>query len=206
MKQTIAIDIDDVLAANAKGFVEFSNKRWGTNLTVEDYDEHWGKLWKIEHDELVKRQIVVHNSKIAKNYEHFPQAKPVLKELAKKYKLVVVTARRKMLSKDTNDWIEKYFEGLFKEIHYAGIWDDLEKPVEYKINLTKAEVCRQISADYLIDDQPKHCIAAAEAGITALLFGDYSWNRHHKTAPGIIRAKDWSEVLDYFDEESRQKV
>ena len=33
----IAIDIDDVLAENAIGFVAFSNERWVTLLRVDDY-------------------------------------------------------------------------------------------------------------------------------------------------------------------------
>jgi Holliday junction DNA helicase RuvA len=35
-KPIIAIDIDDVLAENARGFVEWSNKRFGTSLTTDD--------------------------------------------------------------------------------------------------------------------------------------------------------------------------
>ncbi|MBC7869007.1 hypothetical protein H7X69_02425 [Candidatus Saccharibacteria bacterium] len=38
-KPTIAIDIDNVLAYNAKGFVEFSNQRWGTTLEVDDWSD-----------------------------------------------------------------------------------------------------------------------------------------------------------------------
>ena len=40
----IAVDVDDVLAENAAGVVAFSNQRWGRNLTVDDYDEHWAKM------------------------------------------------------------------------------------------------------------------------------------------------------------------
>lgn len=47
---TIAVDIDDVLADNAAGFVTFSNERWGTNLTPDDYGEHWVKVWQVDND------------------------------------------------------------------------------------------------------------------------------------------------------------
>ena len=35
----IAIDIDDVLADNAEKFTAFSNQRFNTRLTTDDYDE-----------------------------------------------------------------------------------------------------------------------------------------------------------------------
>lgn len=39
--KTIAVDLDDVLAISAQALVEYSNSRWGTRLTVEEYDEDW---------------------------------------------------------------------------------------------------------------------------------------------------------------------
>ncbi|HJQ08525.1 MAG TPA: hypothetical protein VJ836_03545 [Candidatus Saccharimonadales bacterium] len=40
-RRIIAVDIDDVLSASAEGFVVFSNKQWGTRLTLDDYTEDW---------------------------------------------------------------------------------------------------------------------------------------------------------------------
>jgi uncharacterized HAD superfamily protein len=36
-RQSIAIDIDDVVVAHVDAFIEFSNKNYGTNYTIEDY-------------------------------------------------------------------------------------------------------------------------------------------------------------------------
>jgi len=111
----------------------------------------------------------------------------------------VVTSRRREASKDTIDWIKRHFGDVFEEIHFAGIWDNLDGNVLEKLKLDKTEICKQIGADYLIDDQPKHCIAAADAGIKALLFGDYKWNRNTKLKTGMTRVNNWQEVLEYFD-------
>jgi hypothetical protein len=46
----IAVDVDDVLSQSAKGFVAYSNQRWGTKPTVDDYDDHWAEMWKIERE------------------------------------------------------------------------------------------------------------------------------------------------------------
>src|SRR3990167_1583211 len=197
-KQTIAVDIDDVLAANAEAFIDFTNQRWGTSLTIDDYDEHWAKVLQVEYEEEKKRILEVYNSRIFANYRPFLDAVPVLKQLAKRYKLVILTSRQRLLNKDTKIWLDKHFANIFSEIHHSGIWDDWQKHSREKIKYTKSQVAAQIGADYLIDDQIKHCLAAAEAGIEALLFGDYTWNRLKKLPPRVTRVKDWQAVLEYF--------
>lgn len=197
--KTIAVDIDDVLALSAKDFIAFTNQRWGTNLTIDDFDEHWAKVWQVDHEEELKRKDEFLSSGIIKNYDHFPEAIEVLKALKKNYKLVVLTSRVKALNQDTQNWINKNFKGLFSEIHLSGIWDDPNQLSIEKIHYTKAEVFRKIGADYLIDDQLKHCIGVSKAGMPALLFGDYAWNQTESKLPkNITRVKDWYEVLEYF--------
>jgi FMN phosphatase YigB (HAD superfamily) len=200
-KRTIAVDVDDVLAAFAKGFTDYSNKKWGTHLVPDDYDEHWGVMWRIDEQEAVKRGEEIHAnaSGILMSLAHNPEAKGVLVELSKRHKLVIVTSRRRAVQKDTLEWVDRYFKGIFDEVHFAGIWDDDNRDLNLRLKATKAEIIKQIGADYLIDDQPKHCIAAAEAGIKALLFGDYRWTRGVKLRPNMTKVKNWQEVLEYFD-------
>lgn len=198
--KTIAVDIDDVLSANAAGFVRYCNQKWGTNLSVDDYTEHWGQMWQVDDHETELRSKHIHEniSEVVGNYSHDESAKEVLKKLSKCYKLVIVTSRRRSVEKDTFEWLEKYFGGIFEEVHFAGIWDTAES-LDNKVKATKADVLQQVGADYLIDDQPKHCIAAADAGIISLLFGDYKWNRDVELSNNMIRTKTWSDVLEYFN-------
>jgi 5'(3')-deoxyribonucleotidase len=197
-KQTIAIDIDDVLAASAEGFTTFSNNRWGTHLTPEDYTERWSEMWGVDHEEEGRRAGIIYKSGTVGTFRQFDEAKPVLRQLAKDYKLVITTSRVKHVQKDTLDWIDRHYAGLFEEIHFAGFYDSL-MPDSYL--MTKADLCKSIGADFLVDDHPKHCIAAADAGIESILFGDYAWNRKIKKLPkSLTRCKDWAAVLRYFNE------
>ncbi|MBI2285824.1 hypothetical protein HYU82_03300 [Candidatus Saccharibacteria bacterium] len=202
-RKTIAVDIDDVLAANAEAFIDYSNRKWGTRLTVDDFTEHWAEMWRVDYEEENRRSKEFHKSGIFINYRSDREAKPVLKELSKDYKLVVATSRHQVIYTETLKWIEKNFKDVFTEVHFAGMWDDWEKHTLDKLKITKAEICKQIGADYLIDDQPKHCFAAAEAGITSLLFGDYRWNRNVKLRKNTVRVKNWREVLEYFNDKGR---
>jgi 5'(3')-deoxyribonucleotidase len=199
-RKTIAIDIDDVLARSAEGFAAFSNEQWGSNMTPDHHTEDWVVAWGVSLDEALERSKVVHASGVMGRYEHYEAALPVLVALHGKYDLVVLTSRRLVLKPETDQWIEDRFPGLFSAVHYAGIWDGTNKDDAYKrLKYTKAEICREIGADYLIDDQLKHCLAAAEAGLEVLLFGNYKWNQSAKLPKKVTRVAGWPAVQEYFD-------
>lgn len=197
-KKIIAVDIDDVLAANAEGFVEFCNQRWGTNLKVDDYTEHWADLCGVDTEEESRRRNEIVVSKLFTRHRVFEEAKQATRLLARKYKLVIVSSRGPSVQKDSIEWLNKEFNGLFEEFYFLQVW---EKPIsiDEKLGSNKNELLEKAKASYLIDDQPKHCTAAAEAGITSLVFGDYKWNRHVQLLPKMVRTKSWQEVLEYFD-------
>jgi len=195
-KPIIAIDIDDVLADHAKQFVEFSNARWGTHLSVEDYDEHWADMWQIDNAETEARATEFHNSNLISNYNHANEAIPVLTALSRQYTLIVITSRRLQIEKETRAWIASYYPGLFSEIHFAGIWEKIDDGAHLR---TKADVCQALGVEYLIDDQLKHCFAAAKSGISSLLFGNYTWNQTDELPESVTRVNDWGEIQRYFN-------
>jgi FMN phosphatase YigB (HAD superfamily) len=197
-KQIIAVDIDDVLAANAAGFVRFSNETWGTNLTADDYDEHWPEVWKVDLAESEQRAEMYHQSGTIGRYDHYPEALSVLQRLATRYTLMVATSRRRVVQPETEAWIDMYVPGLFKEICFVGIYDQgVTDGTRWQ--KTKLDLLQQKGATYLIDDQLKHCQAAAEAGIHTVLFGEYPWNRLESLPHNMTRCVDWLAVGKYFD-------
>jgi 5'(3')-deoxyribonucleotidase len=197
-KKIIAVDLDDVLADSAHGFVEFSNKRWGTRLHPDDYDEHWAEMWGIDQKEAEDRSLEFHGSGAISNFLHKEESVAVLKLLAERYKLVITTSRRRDVANETMAWLERHYKDVFSEVYFAGIWD---KKSKNRHMATKLDLCVEVGADYLIDDQPKHCNAVAGQGITPLLFGDYSWNRDANVVNGVIRVKSWQDVLEFFENE-----
>jgi uncharacterized HAD superfamily protein len=159
-------------------------------------------MWQIDHDEALERREVFLKSGLAKRYKHFEEAKPVLEKLTTRYKLILVTSRSKELYKDTLEWIDTYFKNIFSDLHLSGIYDDTQRGYFEKINTSKSQILKQIGVDYLIDDYPKHCIPAAEAGLKTVLFGDYPWNKDARITNNMVRARNWQEVLEYFENES----
>ena len=134
-----------------------------------------------------------------KELGHVEAARLVLKKLAKKYKLVIITSRRSVIKDVTIQWDNKHYPGIFPDeaINFAGMWDDI---TEQSINITKSGVATKLGVDFLIDDQLKHCISAAEHGIKALLMGDCKWNQCDNLPKDVTRVENWAEVERYFDE------
>jgi len=193
-RKTIAIDLDDVLANHAEAFVQFSNEKYGTDITVNEYDDHWSNLWgEIGRDEIERRATEFHTHELTSVYEVKQDAKRVLKQLSKDNDLFIVTARPEHLVQTSLDWVNKHFEGIFKGVHFVPIWVPDN-------TITKADIRKQIGATYLVDDLARHCNVAAEGGITAILFGDYNWNRNVTLNESVIRCKDWDAVVTYFNE------
>jgi len=201
-KQVIAVDIDDVLAISAAEFVAYSNQRWGTNLKVEDYHEDWSVMWQVDRETEHQRAQEIYNTGFFEAIPHDAAAIDVLKQLSHNYELVVATSRVSVVHKDTLEWLERHFRGLFKDVHMSGIYDAVAYgPLETggQHMLTKAELIKRVGADFLIDDQPKHCLAVADLGVETILFGDYGWNRDIGPLPErVTRCADWAAVGEYF--------
>ena len=193
--KTIAVDIDDVLAMSARGFIAFSNDKWATNLNESDFNEDLGLMWNVDHDEIVRRLKIYFASDIAGTFLPIEGAQSALRELATDYKLIALTSRVQQMMPITNEWIQSHFHDISLEIYSAGIWDKLEKGAHKH---TKSDMCLELGVDYLIDDQLKHCIAASEVGVRSILYGNYPWNQSGSLPEGVERAKDWRAVTEYF--------
>jgi 5'(3')-deoxyribonucleotidase len=206
-KPIIAVDIDDVLASSAAAFVAFSNERWGTNLTVDDYTDDWATFWKLDRAD--KGYAALVDGRAAEFFAHALRPMPhdvsaydVLVRLKEHFDLIVVTARRLDTKGDTVAWIQERFAGIFEhdKIYFAGFYDNLTNDsVKVNVKKDKGELLKSLGAQYLIDDQPKHCNGAVRQGITALLFGGYAWQHTEPVDDSVIRVANWQEVGEFFD-------
>ena len=123
-KPIIAVDIDDVLSQSSQKFVEVSNALWGHQLKPEDYNEDWSKVWGVSVKVARNRSDLLHANGLFGDTDSFSEALPVLRELAKKYRLVVSTSRRTSIEKLTREWLEKHFTVIFDGVFFAGIYDE----------------------------------------------------------------------------------
>ena len=208
----VAVDIDDTCADYASAFAEVSNRLFGANLTAEDYDENWQVAWNAGPAECSRRVDLIAQENFTPHLKLIDGARDVLTALAKQFDLRVVTSRPTFLAPQTRGWIDENLPDIFTIIHHTTS-RNLVAEGAAGARVSKGDFCRGIGAQYLIDDQPKHCLSAAEfiansrgeilPGIQSLLFGNYRWNRDFSREVGvfgsIVQVTDWAAVAKYFN-------
>lgn len=202
-KPVIAVDLDDVLGDENGAMRQFINQQYGFDHTIEDYTieatyfGYWEQVWGVDSEEGSRRyEAFVASAYKRERLPVLPGAIKALNILEKKYQLVVITSRREDMVEYTHDWLTSHFPDMFSDVHFTHAWDEMTEKA------TKAKICDEIGASYLIDDNLEHCALAAGVGVEALLFGEYGWNKNRKLPQGVHRVADWKAVLEYFDARS----
>ena len=201
-RRRIAIDIDDVLSDFTEAFIEYSNATYGTSYKAEDYTEDLQKLWGVDGEEVGRRIIELNRTGLAATLGHKDHAKRVLEVLKKDYDLLIITFRIPEIKDMTMTWVEERFPGVFDQdkVYFTGLLTHFNDTAKMP---TKGDLAKELGADYLIDDQIKHCLSAAEMGIKSLLFGPCSWDHKTKLPENIVHVNDWLEVEKFFNEERK---
>lgn len=177
----IAVDCDDVLLPSLMLIIGLYNQRYGAKVPYKSaYDPHETE-WGVEPEEIGRR---IYEIQLSEGYAHaapFADAVEVCRRLAGNHELHLVTARHKSLTELTSAMLAQYFGGVFREVALVGPRGN------------KGDICRNLRADVLIDDNAAHLRTAEQCGVSHLLwFGSYPWQAD---APGgVVRCRDWYEV------------
>jgi uncharacterized HAD superfamily protein len=187
----VAVDLDDVLFDFLGYFFKWHNEQYGTNLRPEQmvYSTIW-EAWGGTREEAAERVPRFFHEIDMLNISPIEGAVPALERLKDQFRLAIISARDSSTTKVTRAWIDEYFRDIFNHI-VLGIGNPLAETGA----TTKAEVCRQLGADVLIDDQLRHARDVAEAGIPVLLFGDSASNQAASLPQDVRRVQDWAHVL-----------
>jgi 5'(3')-deoxyribonucleotidase len=197
-RQIIAIDIDDVIADSTEALRLKVNEKTGASLTREHYQvegEYWGyyeRVWTAHglKDKVPKGML---DSEMIADQSYvllLPGVSFAIGELSKRFDIALVTARHKEWEEATHEWLKEHFGNVFIDVHFAG-------NLRMGHTQTKGELCKEVGAKWLIDDNPMHCKTALDEGLQGILFGEYGW--HYELPEGLVHCKDWPAVLEYFD-------
>lgn len=197
-REVIAIDVDDVVADSTESLRLLVNKRTGSSLTKEnyripgEYSRYYERVWE-KHglSELISYETL--GDDMVYDQAHIPLnegAKEAISKLSQNYDLVIVTARDPAWKPATVRWLSAHFDSLFHKVIFTR--SDIENSPEK----SKGEVCIEVGASWLIDDNVEHCQSALDVGIRAIIFGTYGW--HHDIPPSLVRCKNWLEVEKHF--------
>lgn len=191
-KLVIAVDCDDVIVSTAPATLDYYNHKYGTNVPLRDFYSNDLSLWKApDNDTAVRRFNEFIESEEFFDLAPTKEAIGVLQDLAAYHELHVVTGRPDFVEASTLAWLQRHLPDIFKTAvftNYFTLSDGIAKP------RSKAEVCQEIGADYLIDDHLHHAEMVASEGINVLLFGDFPWNQADTLPPRVTRVDGWTQV------------
>lgn len=197
-KKIIAVDADDTLFDENTAIRLYMNDTYGFKHTEADYlvtgpfENYWERIWQLEPEKTHKMYEEFVGSFKKQHLAPIKNAFQVLKRLQQEYDLVIITSRDHRTVEWTHAALSKHYPELFNDVHFVALWGNGEK-------VTKAKICVEIGASYLIDDSYDHCKLASEAGVQTILFGDYGWNRNKPLESRMTRCKDWQAVSAFFN-------
>jgi uncharacterized HAD superfamily protein len=193
-KPIIAVDVDEVLVPHFQDLIDWYNDTYGTKLVMADNHPTDTTNWGTKSvEEAVRRVHNFYETGVFKQAVPFAEAKAAVRKLAERYKLVVVTARDTILEEATRQWLSEHFEEFFAEAHFTAQYS-----LEGK-SRSKADVCVESGASYLVDDDLSNILKASALGVKGILFADYPWSQADELPANVTRCLDWEAVLEYFD-------
>lgn len=198
----IALDIDEVLA-NIVDYVRlWANDMTGSSLSAGDYytnDEFWNyynAIWerhglsdRVNFD-MVLQKMAGNQSDIAV----IEGARAAIARLKRSYDIVFITSRPAYQEQATRRWLDEHIDAtipLYISFH-PGINDTAR---------SKGEICAELGAKYLVDDNIGNCESAEQYGVTPILFGMYGWNEN--ASQHITRCQDWVQVEAFLLDDMR---
>lgn len=184
----IAVDCDDVLVATTPFFIDAYNEKYGTQVPHSFAQVDDESVWGVEEPVVVERWRGLMETDAYKQLGPSMEEAVVLRDLASRHELHLVTARREHERELTQEMLHRELEGVFTSMEFVGFTG------------SKGEVCQRIGADVLIDDNAHHLHDSIEKGLSAngaILFGDYPWNAE-VDATNLQRCHTWQDVAEYI--------
>jgi len=185
----IAIDIDEVLSNTVVNFINFYNKEYKKDYIRTDFYHYlWWEVVGISEQEFLKVHEKFRKSSYYSSMKPVKGSKDGINELKKEHELELVTSRPVFMKEMTEKWLKKYFPNIFNKIHFAAN-NTFSSP-----GPTKGEICLEIKADLLIEDQLDYCEECLHNGTRVFLY-DCPWNQHIEEQKKLTRVYNWPEVV-----------
>ncbi len=202
-KLVVAVDVDEVLGRFVEslneyvlGVAEFGQRAF----SVEDYFVYeFARVWNCSPSESNR---IVHEFFDSRHFRDgiapIPGAFESLQRIKEtRVSLNVVTSRQHVIKEPTLDWLGEHYGGIFDGCFFGNHFSMSGATKK------KSELCRDIGAAVLIDDNVSYALECADAGIEVLLFdwnGKYPWSKQSPGSvcvdahPRVRRVENWSQV------------
>ncbi len=187
--KVIGFDLDDILLNFNDTLRAYYNTVYKTHFEREHMISfHLDKLWGLPMEETAERVLQFYNHESHLNALPVEGSMEGIEKLAKNHTLFLITAKPELLREKTEEWLTKYFPGMFAGVHFTNhfIGDTGKRK--------KSEVCLELGIEVFVEDALHNAQDVADAGIPVLLF-DTPWNQA-EVLPPITRVFSWPEIVE----------
>tara|TARA_B110000858_G_scaffold115385_1_gene131875 strand:- start:1362 stop:2012 length:651 start_codon:yes stop_codon:yes gene_type:complete len=166
----IAIDIDEVLCPFVRTMTRWKYPKDPPTVPPR-HPYNYATMFSITPRESKKMVDSFYFSQDFRDMQPFPQSQVQLKCLnACGYDLYCVTGRQQLARDNTEEWIQKHYPGVFRDLILTNSFTTRE--------IKKSSVCESLSLAIIIDDSYETCMECMEQGVHSIHFiGDpvYPW-------------------------------
>jgi 5'(3')-deoxyribonucleotidase len=198
-KPIIAFDCDDVIVSTGSLLIEHYNELHGTNVQPQDfYSKDYEHVWQADPETATRDLFAYLLTDEYANLAPMAGAVETLKKLRNDFILYIVTGRPDETDEATHEWVAKYLPNIFEKIVFTNFFKLSDSKGALR---TKADVCKELGAQWLVDDHLHHIKNVTEQGIMGLLYGDLAWEQLSEPLTNVVKIKDWNELSMYFDQQ-----
>lgn len=181
----IAIDLDDVIFDLNGTFAIWHNSSYDTNVTYENITNFdLTKIYNVNSDTIFNR-LDIFRTQHWEDMSLVSGTLNALNHLKDFSSLHVITARCESLRLVTESMLDTHMSNVFTELHLTNGVTSINQDKERR----KIDICREIGAIILIDDNPNHVTDFID-GDTKLLVPDRPWNQN-ELPQGVVRCGSW---------------
>ena len=187
-KPVIVFDFDDVIIDVTKGFLQFYKDKGEFAGDFEKIETDISLLMKITQEEELKLWDRFFDSEEYLSLLPNPHVLEVLEKLKERFELVILTNRVNRFRESAMSWIKRHLPDYFSKVLFA-----LDFPEGKR---SKGQICSDLGAILLIDDEPKNIFSCIEHSIPVVVY-DSPWNR--KLPRELPRIKSIEEVEGFIE-------
>ena len=194
VKPVLAIDIDDVLYPFSSEFLKYANSKLGANKTLDDMVTYrLDTVYGVSYSKIAELIEAFMAEEFVNEFIPILGSQDALNQLNDSFDLQIVTARLSKYAAQTNLWIDKFFPGIFSNIHYCEFYA-LTPRSDYK-KMTKLMKCREIDAFALIDVNAYNIENVMSGGLAGILFGEYAWHDELSDKYQPLKLRSWDHLI-----------
>lgn len=190
--ESVLVDVDDTIAATQKHLLVEVNSQFGKTYVWDQMDRNMREKHDHDYGQLVWE--ILNQPDRMVSIEPLPGALKAMERLhAADYEIHIVSARRELLHKVTEDWLQEHgFADYIERIH--------PRPGAGNGRVWKRGVAEQMGFVAAFDDTFDVCVELGKVPELEVYMIDKPWNRGYdeELPVRVGRYRDFEEAVDSF--------